>query len=335
MTFATIRPLRCGVVLAGGDGKRLQPLIRRLLGFDLPKQYVRFSGTRSMLEQTYGRAERLIDPERIFTVIAREHLKHAEVQRQISSRPPYSLVVQPINRETGPGLLLPLIHLFKRYPSSTVAVFPSDHFLLPEDLFVDYVQQAFEAVEQCPARIVFLGVEPEDPEPEYGYIIPGRESLDLNESALRVEAFLEKPGQAIASQFISQGALWNTMVMVFKPEVMLHLISLSSPKLYHSFQQIFQALGTCSEAAVIEEVYRRMEPMNFSKDLLEVSELYSRNQLSVIPMRGLFWSDWGSEGRIWSALEKLKSWDNPGGLSFESNGIQLSPAIVSRMEAVL
>ena len=30
------RPRRCGVVLAGGDGKRLQPFVRKLLGFELP-----------------------------------------------------------------------------------------------------------------------------------------------------------------------------------------------------------------------------------------------------------------------------------------------------------
>jgi mannose-1-phosphate guanylyltransferase len=53
-------------------------------------------------------------------------------------------------------LLLSLAHLIRRYPNSTVAVFPSDHFVLQEDLFVDYVRQAFEAIEAHPTKITFL-----------------------------------------------------------------------------------------------------------------------------------------------------------------------------------
>ncbi len=68
-------------------------------------------GTRSMLEHTFSRAEQLIPQERIVTVMARDHLKYLEVQRQISERPPRTIVLQPMNIETGPGLLLPLMHL--------------------------------------------------------------------------------------------------------------------------------------------------------------------------------------------------------------------------------
>jgi mannose-1-phosphate guanylyltransferase len=304
MAVAVLRPLRCGIVMAGGEGKRLQAFIRRLLSFDLPKQYVSFIGTRSMLEHTFDRVGQLIPPERIFTVLARDHFKYAEVRRQIGARPPHTAVLQPINRETAPGLLLPLMYLLKRYPNSTVAVFPSDHFVLQEDLFAAYVKHAFETVERNPAKIVFLGVEPSDPEPEYGYILP--ESQDSDLIVQGVKTFVEKPDPQIAARIISTGALWNTMVMVFKPEILLHLISLSAPKLYHSFQQIFQALGTFREPLSVEKIYRHMEPSNFSKDLLEGLDLYSRNQLSVVPMKGVFWSDWGSGDRIISVLEKLK-----------------------------
>jgi len=40
-------PVRCGIILAAGDGKRLQPYIQQLRGDLLPKQYVKFVGTRS------------------------------------------------------------------------------------------------------------------------------------------------------------------------------------------------------------------------------------------------------------------------------------------------
>src|SRR4029434_7442218 len=68
-----VRPWRCGIVLAAGDGVRLQPLVQRLHGKPLPKQYFSFVGTRSMLEHTHSRAERLIPAGRLFTVVARDH----------------------------------------------------------------------------------------------------------------------------------------------------------------------------------------------------------------------------------------------------------------------
>jgi mannose-1-phosphate guanylyltransferase len=127
MTPAHLLPQRCGIILAGGDGKRLRPFIRRMLGVDLPKQYVCFMGTRSMLEHTLDRAARLIPLERIFTVVARDHLRFHEVQRQLGKIFPHSCVFQPANKETGPGLLLPLMHLLKHclirpWPSSLLII---------------------------------------------------------------------------------------------------------------------------------------------------------------------------------------------------------------------
>jgi mannose-1-phosphate guanylyltransferase len=310
MSIVDMRSRRCGIVLSGGDGRRLQLFVHKLLGIDLPKQYISFTGTRSMLEHTFGRAERLISPERIFTVVAQDHLKHASVQKQLGSRPPRTIVIQPVNRETGPGLLLPLVHLFMHYPDSTVAVFPSDHFILQEDLFITYVRQAFEAVEKCPAKILLLGVAPTDLEPEYGYILPESGGLDLMSSVQNIKTFIEKPEPERAAQAILSGALWNTMVMVFRPRIFLHLVGLAAPKLYRSFRRIYQALNTPGEYSTIEKVYEQLEPVNLSKDLLEIFCLYSRNQLSVIRMKDLFWSDWGSEGRIIATLKRLKSLDH-------------------------
>lgn len=298
------RLARCAIVLAGGDGRRLRPFIRERYGSDLPKQYVNFVGSRSMLEHTFDRIERLIPPERILTVAARSHIRHEEFRRQMRARPSGSLVFQPRNRETGPGIMLPLVHLLRRCPDSTVAVLPSDHFVLHEELFASYLEQAFIAVEKSPSRIVFLGAAPTGPEPEYGYLLPEPNDA-CSPSLLSVKAFIEKPEVKVAESILSLGALWNTMVMVFRPETLLHLIHEGAPDLHRCFVTISRALGTWREAATIERVYREMPVVNFSRDLLERIDLYSRNQMSVIPMDGVFWSDWGSGERIASTIEML------------------------------
>jgi mannose-1-phosphate guanylyltransferase len=46
------------VVLAGGEGERLKPFVRELLGYEKPKQYCTFVGTRSMLQHTLDRSLR-------------------------------------------------------------------------------------------------------------------------------------------------------------------------------------------------------------------------------------------------------------------------------------
>ena len=90
-----------GLVLAGGEGRRLQSYVQQLRGEALPKQYVNFVGRRSMLEHTFHRAEKLIPAEQIFTVVSRQHLAHAEVRRQLATRPqrdPYRATSQQGNR---------------------------------------------------------------------------------------------------------------------------------------------------------------------------------------------------------------------------------------------
>jgi len=116
-----------------------------------------------MLEHTFHRAEKLIKTERLFTVVNRYHLNHRDVRQQLLSRAPGTVVLQPANKETGPGILLPLMHVYKNYPGATVAVFPSDHFIVEEDLFMDHVELALSAVERNPSSLVLLGIQPHEP----------------------------------------------------------------------------------------------------------------------------------------------------------------------------
>ncbi len=299
-------PLRCGIVLAGGDGKRLRSFVQRAWGTTLPKQYVSFVGTRSMLEHTFHRAEKLIRPERLFTVISEDHLQYAEVHRQLASRPTGTVVVQPQNKETAPGLLLPLIHLYKRYPRSTVVVFPSDHFIHEENRFMIHVYLAFRLVEKDPAKMVLLGVEPNSPEPEYGYILPGQQVADSLALGVReISSFIEKPTANSARALIRNGGLWNTMVMIFNPAYLLNRVREMAAAFYRSFQRIEEALGKAHFPDIVQDVYRELTPTNFSKSVLEVLSEKHSSGLTVLPLRGVHWSDWGSEQRIISTLTQI------------------------------
>src|SRR5437870_6431188 len=106
--FAQKDSLPCVLVLAGGEGKRLRPFVHLLRGDLLPKQYVNFIGRRSMLEHTLDRAEKIAPAQRVFTIINKSHFGFPDVRRQLTNRSPNTVIIQPENRETAPGILLSL-----------------------------------------------------------------------------------------------------------------------------------------------------------------------------------------------------------------------------------
>ncbi len=294
--------IRCGIVLAGGEGQRLRPFVRRFRTDDLPKQYVNLIGSHTMLEQTFHRAEKIIRKERVFTVVTRAHLKYAEVRRQLSGRPKGTVVVQPENKETAPGLLLPFTYLYRSFPDATVVVLPSDHFIIEQDLFTKHLDLACRVVETDPSRFILLGMQPAEPDPEYGYILPDEKTNDLG--VHKVLRFVEKPQPPAAREIIAKGGLWNTMIMVFKAKTLMDLVCTTARSLYSSFKRIIDAIETTKERAVVKEIYQKIEPLNFSSGLLETLPLSVSVCLSVLPVKGVYWSDLGSEQRLVSALQK-------------------------------
>jgi mannose-1-phosphate guanylyltransferase len=296
-----------GLVLAAGDGKRLQDYIRQTRGDDLPKQFIRFTGDLSMLELTYRRTEQLIRSERILTIVGKHHLQHSEVKRQLAGRDQATIIVQPSNKETGAGVLLPLLHLYKRDPNATVALFPSDHFILQEQRFMAHVALAAQAVAHDSAQIVMLAMEPNAPEVEYGYIMPrcceGKIALW---GTRQTAGFIEKPDRQLAQQLVSAGGLWNTMIMVFKVRTVLRLMQQLCAKTYDQFLGVFDTLGTPAEEKAVEALYQQIEPLNFSSDFLERLSRADADAINVLPVLGIYWTDWGSPERLVQSLHQLE-----------------------------
>jgi len=66
--------------------------------------------------------------------------------------PEANIVVQPQNRGTAAGILLPLLSILARDPEAKLIVLPSDHFVADEELLGDAILQAFEAIERQPGN---------------------------------------------------------------------------------------------------------------------------------------------------------------------------------------
>jgi mannose-1-phosphate guanylyltransferase len=305
---------QCGIILAAGEGRRLQPFVRQWRGDDLPKQYVDFTGAGSLLEQTWHRAEWLIPAERLLTIVNRSHLSYQEACLQLATRSAENVIIQPENKETGPGLLLSLMHQRRRDPDAVAVIFPSDHFIREEGPFMGHVDMACRVVERDPDSLVLLGMEPNGPEPDYGYILTKRRKEDgAGRCASRILRFVEKPDAETAEALILNGALWNTFVMVARVERLLILMRRLAPALYQAFDRVQAAIGTAREQETTEMVYRSLMPVNFSTQILQSDAAPRLARLLVLPVRGVGWSDWGSAARLTADLERMGgvTWVDP------------------------
>ena len=294
---------RFAVILAGGDGLRLGSFVRKLRGDSLPKQYVKFFNDQSMLETTLQRACMLVPPERQFVVVTKSHFAYPEVEQQLTNYPKIGITVQPVNRDTGLGLLLPLAQLYQRQPDATVAVFPSDHFIEEEERFLNYVKAACDFVERENSKIVLLGIPPSAPESEYGYILANNRWHNVFPFGAReVKRFVEKPEPVLARKLMLRGGLWNTMVIVFKLKPLIECIRAVSPQTHRGFEQIYQAADSANFEKVVKQVFAQAESFNLSTGFLQMLPLQCERDLVVLPVRGVHWSDWGSEARIMETL---------------------------------
>ncbi|HEY2388892.1 MAG TPA: sugar phosphate nucleotidyltransferase [Candidatus Binatia bacterium] len=292
MTTSTPAPL-WALVLAGGDGTRLQPLTRLITGAPIPKQYCRLLGERSLLEETLARIAPLVPAARTLAVVNSNHLPLASTQ--LSPLPARNVIVQPQNRDTGPGLLLPLLALARRAPDATVAVFPSDHYVADPAAFRGYVRRAADLVARDPDRIALLGTNPEWADPGYGYILPGTR---VGSDAFTVRAFCEKPQPALAEQVVARGALWNCFVMVCRVDRLLALATALRPRDVAALAVATTRGGDCS---ALGTTYADLAAWNFSHDVLA----HVTADLLVVRARGIGWSDWGTVGAIERTLATL------------------------------
>lgn len=290
---------RAAVILTGGDGLRLRSFVQKLRGDWLPKQYVNFLGKHSLLEATLQRARALVPPKRQYVVVTESHLDYPEVPQQLSNYPDIQVASQPLNRDTGLGLLLPLAHIYRTRPDSTVVVLPSDHHIQEEALFLSHVDAAFALIERDCAKTVLLGIAPTHAETDYGYILPSHcRQPRLPFGACEVKGFIEKPDAATARKLVQRGAFWNTLVMAFNLRTFLTHLRAVNPLAHRGFERISNAVATREFNDVVNQVYAESPAFNLSKGLLENIAGREPRSLLVLPVHGVQWSDRGSEERI-------------------------------------
>ncbi len=135
---------------------------RELYGAARPKQYCALAGPKTLLRTTLDRVARLIPPSR---TVAVTQASHAATSPRSSPATPRSrcsasrATGAPRRRAAGRALDP------DPAPDAVVTVFPTDHFIVEESVFVDHVAAAGAYVGDHREWLLLLGVHPSAPRP--------------------------------------------------------------------------------------------------------------------------------------------------------------------------
>jgi mannose-1-phosphate guanylyltransferase len=280
------------VILAGGDGTRLLPLTRKISGDDRPKQFCALTGGETLLDQTRQRVSGMIPDRQTLLLLTQTHERFYAAQ--LADVADERLLIQPYNHGTAAAIAYGLTYIDRLDQDAVVAFFPSDHHFANDRAFAAHMDLAFAQAEMDQERVILLGILPDAPEESYGWIEPG-ESV-AGGAVSEVRRFWEKPSRRVATQLMRGGCLWNSFVMVGRVSAFLAMIRRTLPALLTSFAGM--------RSSALREIYAKIPAANFSNEVLSARP----SDLTVLPARGLGWSDLGEPQRVLSAIPKL-SWN--------------------------
>ena len=223
------------VVLAGGIGSRFWPASRP----ERPKQLLPLASHRPLIQETVDRALSLVPRSRL-RILAGRHL--VLPFRQVLSEPDEELFwVEPRARGTGPVLAWAAHRLHAQDPDAVMISLHSDHAIEPRGAFLQLLPRAAELAAR-EDLLLTVAVPPNRPETGYGYLRPGPalETGDPSFRAWKLGAFIEKPDEAAARRYLSQGYLWNSGIFIWSTARFLEEVRLHAPEIARHFPLLDQ-----------------------------------------------------------------------------------------------
>lgn len=287
------------IVMAGGSGTRFWPASRARL----PKQLLPLAGERTLLQDTVGRLDGLVPPERIMVVTSARLLD--AVARQLPQLPATALVGEPCKRDTAPCIGLAALLVARTDPDATMAVMPSDHVIRPVASFQAAIREAADLVDRTPGRLVTFGIRPTYPAEGFGYIEQGAplDGRPGETTAHAVARFREKPPASVAAEYLAAGTfLWNAGIFVWRADTILAALAERQPEMLEHLRRIAAAWDAPDRDAVFAREFAAIRGISIDYAVLE-------HAADVAVFEAPFgWDDLGG----WSAVARQRGADEAG-----------------------
>jgi mannose-1-phosphate guanylyltransferase len=302
------------VVLAAGEGRRLRSLTTDASGTTVPKQFCSLRDGPSLLHEALQRAETIAEREHICAVVARQHARWWG--SQLDDLVARNLIVQPENRGTAIGILLALLHVIERDASAVVVLLPSDQHVANEAVMCVALERSVNIVRERRSKIVLLGIAPEEPDSELGYIVPAAYGIDGLSAVTRL---VEKPRTREARMLIERGALWNTFIMTARALSLLELFTGYDRHLVERMLRAVRRDGRPVDAgrpSAMAALYPNLPTIDFSQHVAPGRE----KALTVLRVPSCGWTDLGTPQRVGKTLAERTSAAAPRKSTFGAAG---------------
>jgi mannose-1-phosphate guanylyltransferase/mannose-6-phosphate isomerase len=276
------------VIIAGGSGTRLWPLSTS----SYPKQLLKLTGERTMLQTAYDRAVKL--GETTYVVTEASHSDH--VREQLPELPDSAFLIEPGRRGTAHCIVFALDVIARTHDKDEpVAFIHSDHYVRDTDGFARSFSVAAKT-SQANNEITLIGIEPTFPATGFGYI--ERDNvIDADSGVYNVESFKEKPDFDTAQEYVKSGRyLWNCGYFVGSVNTFLDEMQRSAPELEKSFETLAQIETPQSDE--YNQTYLLLD-----NQVIDIALIEKAQSLAVVAA-SFDWMDVGSFKDLHDAVEK-------------------------------
>jgi len=250
------------------------------------------------------RALAVTSRKRIVTAVTDEHRYWWE--REFLALPHSPLVVQPCDRGTGLGVLLPLLVISRTDPEAGILFLPSDHYVEHEDLLAEYLRDATAPDVMDSDKLTLLGISPNAPDSGFGYLspVPLSPVPDSGVGVRPVLEFVEKPHRTMAAELIRAGSVWNSGIVAGRVSQFLALYPQHTRQMILDLQAIVARWSDSRiPSAELASLYAHHPAFDFSTDVLQ-KHPHSLQFLTVPPCG---WNDVGTPERLAIAFDRAAS----------------------------
>lgn len=281
------------VIMAGGIGSRFWPMSTP----QCPKQFLDITGNgKTMIQQTFERYAGIIDIDHLWVVTSQNYKEL--VLTQLDGINPQHVLLEPCMRNTAPCIAYVSWKIKKEDPEAIFVVAPSDHLVLKEDRFREYVKKGFDYLESWDS-ILTMGMTPNRPDTGYGYIEQGAEVYE-GAGIYKLKSFREKPNLKTAISYLQQGGFtWNSGVFMWSAETIVNELRKYTPEIAAIMDRIEPAMFTDKEQNAVNELFPQCTKISIDYAVMENTDL-----AYVMPAE-YGWSDVGT----WGSLHTLTPQD--------------------------
>jgi mannose-1-phosphate guanylyltransferase len=286
------------MIMAGGGGTRFWPRSRAAR----PKQFLTFSGDRTLLQATLDRIEAQVPHERCWVITSAAH--RDEALQQLPSVPADHIVGEPIGRDTAACIGLGAALIAREDPEATIIVMPADHVIEPVQEFRRAVHAASQLADEFPDALITFGIRPTGPATGYGYIHRGEFVVQRQGiHSCKVQSFREKPSRETAEKYVASGEYeWNSGIFVWRAHTILDELARLKPEIHAGVSRIAESWETPTRDASFDMEYLKVEKISIDFAVMEKAK-------KVLVVQAPFqWDDVGS----WLALERRNPQDANG-----------------------